>query len=364
MNILNTYKNKKVLIIGNTGFKGSWLTIVMLKLGAKVFGISNGIPTKPSFFKEAKLKNKINFYKIDIRKKKIISDKINIIKPDFIFHLAAQALVLESILNPDTTFETNIIGTVNILNSIRKFKHKCCVVIITSDKCYLNKEHKKPYRETDPMGGKDPYSASKAAAEIIFSCYVQTYFKEIKNIKISSARAGNVIGGGDWSTNRVIPDLVKSFSKNKKFIVRNPSSTRPWQHVLEPISGYIFLAHFLNTNKKGINHESFNFAPNKFKNVTVREIIQKIHRNWTIIKPVFQKVKGKNIESKLLQLNPSKSKKFLNWQSVLTLDETISYTIDWYKYYYENKKIYNFSKKQVESYFKLANKKNKWKIDI
>ena len=220
MNILNTYKNKKVLITGNTGFKGSWLTIVMLKLGAKVFGISNGIPTKPSFFEEAKLKNKINFYKIDIRKKKIISDKINIIKPDFIFHLAAQALVLESILNPDTTFETNIIGTVNILNSIRKFKHKCCVVIITSDKCYLNKEHKKPYRETDPMGGKDPYSASKAAAEIIFSCYVQTYFKEIKNIKISSARAGNVIGGGDWSTNRVIPDLVKSFSKNKKFILR------------------------------------------------------------------------------------------------------------------------------------------------
>ena len=260
------------------------------KIRCKGFWYFKWNSTKP-FFEEAKLKNKINFYKIDIRKK-IISDKING-QTDFIFHLAAQALVLESILNPDTTFETNIIGTVNILNSIRKFKHKCCVVIITSDKCYLNKEHKKPYRETDPMGGKDPYSASKAAAEIIFSCYVQTYFKEIKNIKISSARAGNVIGGGDWSTNRVIPDLVKSFSKNKKFIVRNPTSTRPWQPVLEPISGYIFLAHFLNTNKKGINHESFNFAPNKFKNVTVREIIQKIHRNWTIIKPVFQKVKGK-----------------------------------------------------------------------
>lgn len=364
MNLLNTYKNKKVLIIGNTGFKGSWLTVVMLKMGAKVYGISNGVPSNPSFFAKAKLKNKIRYFNIDIRNNNKLNKKINLIKPDFIFHLAAQALVLESILNPVNTLETNINGTINVLNSIRDLKNDCSIVIITSDKCYLNDERKTPYTETDSLGGKDPYSASKAAAEIIFSCYSQTYFKDKKNIRISSARAGNVIGGGDWSSNRIIPDVVKSFSSNQKFVVRNPNSTRPWQHVLEPISGYIFLCHFLSNKKLGVNFESFNFAPNKFKNVSVKQIINKIKNNWPDIRPEFKREKKKSLESKLLQLNPGKSKKLLNWQSVLTLDETVSYTVDWYKSYFNNENIYSFSEYQVESYFKMANKKNKWNINI
>ena len=360
--LIKTFTKKKVLIIGNTGFKGSWLTIAMMKLGADVYGISNNIPTNPSFFKTAKLFNYIKFFKVDIRNRKKLKSTINQIKPDFIFHLAAQSLVFESINSPENTFETNIIGTVNILNILKDIKYKCIAVIITSDKCYLNLEKKIAYRENDPLGGKDPYSASKSSAEIIFKCYIETYYKNKINLKIASARAGNVIGGGDWANNRLVPDLMKSFYKNNDFKVRNPSSTRPWQHVLEPISGYIFLAYNLSLDKKGVNHNSFNFAPYNFNNISVKDLINKIKLKMKI-NPVYVDDSRSTFESKLLQLNSSKSKKILNWRSILSLNETIDYTISWYLKYFNHEDILQFSNYQIDSYFKKAISKKLWKIN-
>ena len=365
--IVQTFKNKKVVILGNTGFKGTWLSICMIKLGAKVYGISNGIPTKPSFFKESGVKKKLSFNLIDIKNEKKLSEILNSIKPDFIFHLAAQSLVLNSINDPKNTFETNIIGTFNVLNCIRKFNHKCTSIIITSDKCYLNKDKKVLYKESDSLGGKDPYSASKASAEIIFSCFTQTYLKDKKNIKIASARAGNVIGGGDWSPNRIIPDMIKAISDKKKFTVRNPNSTRPWQHVLEPIFGYILLAKRVHkeNKRKSLNLNSFNFAPSKFKNVTVKKIIEIMQLNWPIINPVFTKNnQSSSLESKLLQLDSSKAKKLLGWESVLDLDETLDFTIEWYKNYFKSSNsddIFNFSIKQIDKYLEIAGKSKQWK---
>lgn len=351
-----TFKNKKVIILGNTGFKGTWLTILLLKFGAKIYGISDRIPTNPSFFKKSKIKNKIVHTKLDIRNIKKLKRKINEIKPDFIFHLAAQSLVFESIDDPITTFETNILGTANLIECIRNFSHTCSVVIVTSDKCYLNKEKITPYTEKDELGGKDPYSASKASAEIIFSSYVNTFLKKNKNIKICTARAGNVIGGGDWSPNRLIPDLVRSVERKKKFVIRSPLSTRPWQHVLEPISGYVILAHCLNKNKLEVNHESFNFAPNKFKNITVKKMIKEIVKQWSQVKPIFLNDNLNTIESKLLQLNSSKARNKLGWQSILNLEQTLLFTIDWYKNYYDNPNtIYEYSLYQIDKYFQIGN---------
>lgn len=364
--LIKSFKNKKVLILGNTGFKGSWLTILMLKFGAKVYGISNGIPTKPSFFSKANLKSKIKQINLNIINLAKLSDIFQKIQPDFVFHLAAQSLVFESIKNPVNTIQTNVIGTMNVLDCLKSLNKKCSVIIVTSDKCYLNTEKLSPYKENDSLGGKDPYSASKASAEIIFSCYNNTYFKNNKNISLASARAGNVIGGGDWSPNRIIPDMIKAISDKKKFIVRNPNSTRPWQHVLEPLFGYILLASRVsNKNKRrSLNLNSFNFAPSKFKNVTVKKIIEKMESNWPIINPIFIKNNQSTIESKLLQLDSSKAKRLLGWESVLDLDETLNFTIEWYKNYFKSPSsidIFNFSLNQIDKYLEIAGKSKQWK---
>ncbi len=227
------FKNKKVLVTGHTGFKGSWLTIWLKILGAKVLGISNGVLTNPSIFKITKLEKKIESRKVDIRNLKKVKKIFLSFKPDFVFHLAAQSLVQKSYKSPLETFETNSLGTLNILEALRGIKKKCTVILITSDKSYKNLELKRGYRENDILGGLDPYSASKGSAELIIQSYINSYYKKNNKILIGVARAGNVIGGGDWSVNRLVPDCVKSWSKKKTVLLRNPSSTRPWQHVLE-----------------------------------------------------------------------------------------------------------------------------------
>ena len=215
----------------------------------------------------------------------------------------------------------------------------------------INNDKKISYNENDSLGGKDPYSASKASAEIIFSSFVQTYLKDKKNIKLASARAGNVIGGGDWSLNRIIPDMVRSIENNTNFLVRSKNSTRPWQHVLEPLSGYVVLGEKLKSDPL-VNHESFNFAPFKFKDVTVKNIIEKIRYIWPEVRPIYQSErKNKSIESKLLQLNPNKAKRLLGWKSVLNLDETLTFTIDWYKNYYEGINPNSLIVNEIEKYY-------------
>ena len=351
------FKNKKVLITGNTGFKGSWLSLWMIKFGAKVYGYSNNVPTNPSNYKSLGLNKKITQIFGDVRDKEKFEKKIKLIKPDFIFHLAAQAIVKDSYQNPYKTWETNTFGTINLLEALKKFKKSCTVIIITSDKSYKNLELKRGYKENDILGGKDPYSASKASAGIAVYSYINSFFSVSKNIKIAVARAGNVIGGGDWTKDRLIPDCMKSWSNKKKIIIRNPNSTRPWQHVLEALSGYLFLAYYLK-KKKGINGEAFNFGPSKSSNYTVLDILKILEKklskfNWSV-----EKSDKKFYESKLLKLNCNKATKKLGWKSILSINEIIDYLAIWYDFYYKkNKNLYNFSLNQIDEFEKILIKK-------
>ena len=348
----NIFKNKRVLITGNTGFKGSWLTLWMNYLGAKVLGISLDYSSNPSNFEVLKLKSKISHKKIDIRKFKELNKEIKKYKPDFIFHLAAEAIVQRAYKDPKNVWETNTLGTVNILESLKNLNKKVIVVIITSDKVYKNLEIRRGYKETDILGGYDPYSASKASADLAAQSYFQTFFKFNKNISICIARAGNVIGGGDWSEGRIIPDCIKSWSQGKKAIIRNPNSTRPWQHVLDVLNGYIILAAKLKSNKK-LNGEVFNFGPKIEKNSEVINLVKVMQKRWGNVKWKILN-KKKFPESKLLHLNSKKAKKNLNWNCKLNLKNSIFYTTDWYKEYYCNKKnIFNYSIMQIKKFENL-----------
>jgi CDP-glucose 4,6-dehydratase len=239
---MRDFKNKKIIITGHTGFKGSWLTIWLKILGAKVIGISNNIPTFPNHYKLLNLNKKIVDNRLDIRNIKILKKIIKKYQPDFVFHLAAQSIVNLSYKDPLKTWTTNTIGTINLLESLRQLKKKCSVVIITSDKCYENLEIKRGYTEMDRLGGKDPYSASKASADIAIKSYISSFFNHKNNkVFIAIARAGNVIGGGDFSKDRIIPDYFRSLSKNRKLILRSPYSIRPWQHIIDPLYGYLLL---------------------------------------------------------------------------------------------------------------------------
>jgi CDP-glucose 4,6-dehydratase len=346
------FKNKKILITGHNGFKGSWLSIWLSLLGAKIVGVS--LPEKESsnHFNLVKNKIKIKSFYFDIRNKKKIENIILKEKPDFIFHLAAQSLVYKSILNPKFTWETNVIGLLNVLEALNKLKKKCTGVIVTSDKCYKNVEQKKGYKESDVLGGVDPYSASKASAEILFHSYYKTFI-ENKNYKIRlcSARAGNVIGGGDWSKNRLIPDCMNMWLKNKVPKIRNPNSTRPWQHVLEALSGYLVLALKLSKDKS-INGHSFNFSSNKIKNITVLQFLKKIKNKWSIIKWSIKK-NNQFYESSLLQLDTLKANSVLNWEARLSLNETIEFLVNWYKNYKKYpKNIFEVSRQQIHEFMK------------
>ena len=349
-----TFQNKTVIITGHTGFKGSWLTLWLKLLGAKIIGISKDIPTKPSLFKEAKLNKGIVDLRLDLKDLKKLKLIFKKYKPDFVFHLAAQSLVKESYNSPIQTFQSNTIGTLNVLECIRNLSKKCISIIITSDKSYKNLELNRGYKENDILGGKDPYSASKASAELIIQSYINSFFNSKSNNKIVAiARAGNVIGGGDWSKNRLIPDCVKAWSKNKIAIIRNPKSTRPWQHVLEALRGYLNLAIKLSKNSN-LHGEAFNFGPKNSQNKTVIELTNQAKKNWKNIKwKIIIQSKSK-FESKLLKLNSNKAKNKLDWKPILKFTETVEMVINWYKKYYFDKKenIFDFSKHQLKSYLR------------
>ena len=356
------YKNKKVIITGHTGFKGAWLTFWMGILGAKVLGISKDIPSNPSLHKILN-KNKIINKFFNISNFKMLNKTIKNFKPDFIFHLAAQSLVKKSIQNPLETFNSNIIGTANILECLKNMKKKCAAIIITSDKCYLNIEKQKGYRETDTLGGKDPYSASKAAAELLIFSYKNTFLEEKKNINFCSVRAGNVIGGGDWSNDRLVPDLIKAWSKNKVIEIRNINSTRPWQHILDAVGAYIYLGSIIYKNNK-FNGSPFNFGPSSNKNYKTKDVVSNLSKK--LEKKIKMKVSKKKFkESALLKLNCQKAKKKLGWSSILNFQESMLLTAQWYKeYYFKRKNIVSFTKKQILNYSKKFKNKinNKYSI--
>jgi len=327
------YKNKRVFITGHSGFKGSWLSYLLDKHGAKVKGFSLTPSTEPSLFNCLEYSSFFKSVIGDIRDFSLLQKELDSFKPDYVFHLAAQPLVLDSYRNPHETFTTNTLGTLNLIEAIRTGNYSTTVIVVTTDKVYENLELNIPFKEEDKLGGKDPYSASKSAAEIIVHSY-QKSFHESDDLRIASVRAGNVIGGGDWSENRLIPDLIKAHFDRTKVEIRNPDATRPWQHVIEPLMGYLELALALEEKPKE-NQEAWNFGPETNDVQSVREIVEKsiklgFNNQIEYGKPVVQ-------EAKYLKLNISKSTKRLNWKPIWNCEKSIEKTLDWYKGFYLKK---------------------------
>lgn len=352
------YRNKKVLVTGNTGFKGSWLCTWLISLGADVYGISKDIPTKPSMFEELELAGKMKHYMDDIRDYERMNEIINEIEPDFLFHLAAQPIVSFSYSEPLDTISSNVMGTANILEVLRNYKKRCTAIIITSDKCYDNVEWIYGYKETDAVGGKDIYSGSKGAAEVIFKSYFHSFFKkEDCLVKIATARAGNVIGGGDWALDRIIPDCMRSWSEGKFVEIRSPKATRPWQHVLEPLSGYLQLGQQLHDNAS-LNGESFNFGPQAEYSHTVQEILEDMSVRWHFndSKDAYR-ITGdiKFHEAGLLKLNCDKALYHFRWKPTLNYKVLLEFTSDWYYDFYNTKpNMFDYTKAQINGYENLA----------
>jgi len=295
----------------------------------------------------------------------VVFSTINEIKPDFIFHLAAQPIVLESYTNPLNTFHTNVLGTGNVLDALRRSNHQCTAVMITSDKCYDNVEWTYGYRETDRLGGKDPYSGSKGAAELLIHSYVESFFrKKDSNVRIGIGRAGNVIGGGDWAPFRIIPDCIQAWSKSEKPEIRSPLATRPWQHVLEPLSGYISLALSLSKNDK-LNGEAFNFGPPAHQNHSVKELVDEIVTHWDDADWLDKSHENAAPpEAGLLKLNCDKALHLLEWRATLTFMETAKWTGEWYRTYYEKgPETANIQTlHQIKDYMRISTERNTFRL--
>ena len=356
----NIYRDKKVLITGNTGFKGSWLTVWLLKLGAKVIGISKDTPTTPSMFEKLELESKIKYYQEDIRDSDKIINIISKEKPDFIFHLAAQPIVSLSYSNPIETLSSNIMGTANILEALRVINYPVIIIMITSDKAYDNVEQVWGYKEDDKMGGKDIYSSSKGGAELVIKSYYQSFFKNNPNIKLAIGRAGNVIGGGDWAKDRIVVDCMEAWSKKEAVEIRSPKATRPWQHVLEPLSGYLNLGQVLYQDNS-LDGEAFNFGPRAEQNHTVRQLLSDLSRYWHFNRVDDAFIVTDNIpfhEAGLLKLNCDKALFYLKWQSNLEYRDTIKFTSKWYyKFYNKNDNMLKRTLKQISKYENMAKKR-------
>ncbi|MEP2024109.1 MAG: CDP-glucose 4,6-dehydratase [Reichenbachiella sp.] len=321
------YKGKKVLITGDTGFKGSWLAYWLNLLGAEVIGYA--LPPENDLFNILNLTDHITHVDGDLLDLEKLNATFQQHQPEVVFHLAAQALVRLSYDEPKLTFDTNVGGSVNMMEAVRHCKSVRSVIYVTSDKCYKNKEWVYGYRETDELGGHDPYSASKAAAEIVFSSYRDSFFKENKNIGLASVRAGNVIGGGDWAKDRIVPDCMKALENNEKIKIRNPLSTRPWQHVLEPLSGYMLLA--MKQYHEPIKFSgSWNFGPDHTAIKTVEELAHTIIKNYGSGSLHINTNDSQKHEASLLHLNCDKTNFELQWQPTWSFEDTIKHTVEWY----------------------------------
>ena len=322
------WKNKKVLITGHSGFKGSWLVIWLHSLGANVSGISLPPLTSPNLYSLAEINNICNCRFIDICNLEVLKTEIGLIQPDIIIHMAAQPLVRKSYKDPINTLSVNILGTANILESIRSCNSVKTAIMITTDKVYKNNEDGRSYIESDPLGGHDPYSASKSAAEIVIESYRKSFFEEA-NISISSARAGNVIGGGDWSEDRLIPDVIRSWNNHSILEIRSPQAVRPWQHVLEPLSGYLFLAEDTYTNS--VLCSSYNFGPYEKDIASVEDVLDIAKILLKDLEIKYQIKQEGPHEANLLSLDISKSESILNFQPRWSIKESVQKTIDWYQ---------------------------------
>lgn len=345
----NIYSGKKVLVTGHTGFKGSWLTLWLKHLGAEVLGYSLKPNTNPSMFEELKIDGKCRNVFADILDEKKLAESFKEFQPDIVFHLAAQPLVRLSYAEPVMTYKTNVIGSLNVLETARKCPAVKAFVNVTTDKCYENKEINRGYREDEPMGGYDMYSSSKGCVEILSSSFRRSFLQDKKAMAMATARAGNVIGGGDWALDRLIPDCVRSINKGIDIEIRNPIAVRPWQHVLEPLSGYLLLGQKLLEEGHKFA-DGFNFGPNEDSVLTVAEVAKTVTEFYGKGK-VFVGEPSPLHEAGLLMLNIEKAKKVLNWTPTLTAKEAIRNTVEWYKHFYaKDTDIYEFTMKQIKEY--------------
>lgn len=359
------YKGRRVFITGHTGFKGSWLSAWLLGLGAEAAGFSIGIPSRPSNFEALELAGRMRDTRGDVRDRGALGAAMRDFEPDIVFHLAAQPLVRASYEDPTGTIETNVLGVMNVLEEARRLSTVRAVVIITSDKCYRNDEWVWGYRENDRLGGSDPYSASKGCAELVAHSYFDSFYQN--GAACATARAGNVIGGGDWAKDRIVPDCARAWMENRAVEIRNPLSTRPWQHVLEPLSGYLALGRKLieNSGEGGPRGQSYNFGPSADVNMPVGKVVSALGGWW----PGFQSVMagagdGARKESGLLKLCCDKALAELGWKAALGFDETIKYTADWYAEYRGGGNMRDFTDRQIEAYCGAAKERGlEWAAD-
>ncbi len=355
------FKNKKVWLSGHTGFKGSWLATWLLQLGARVHGFALEPPTTPSLFEQLGLSSQLHHEIGDIRDAAAVEKSIRFAAPDFVFHLAAQPIVRLSYQEPVETYQTNVMGTVHVLEVLRTWGQPCTAVFVTTDKCYQNRERHYAYREEDALGGHDPYSSSKAAAEIAIAAYRSSFFDPSTKppVKIASARAGNVIGGGDWASDRIVPDAIRSLGRGEAIPVRNKNATRPWQHVLDPLSGYLWLAAVLadpSLRERTSASEfttAFNFGPDLESNRTVQELIDEVLKHSSG-KWIDRHDPAALHEAGLLNLATDKAHHLLGWQSAWNFEEAVAQTVHWYNAVAQDAHAPNFTRDQIQAYSEKA----------
>ncbi len=347
---LSAYAGRRVMVTGHTGFKGSWLAFLLKQIGAEVLGYALPAEQAASHFAALGLAKTIRNVEADVRDDTKLLETMIEFQPEFVFHLAAQALVRPSYATPKTTFETNVMGSVNLLEAVRQCDSVRSLVYITSDKCYENLEWIWGYRENDRLGGHDPYSASKAAAEIAFSAYAHSFFAHRPELGAATTRAGNVIGGGDWAVDRIVPDCIRAIGAGKPVVLRNPNSTRPWQHVLEPLSGYLLLAARLREQPK-VYSGAWNFGPPSSEGCSVKEVAERIVGRFGRGSVVVEPCGAKQHEANLLQLNCDKANQLLGWRSRWNLDQTLMATADWYKAVMDGAEASAVTQQQLRSYF-------------
>ena len=345
---LSTLGSKRVLITGHTGFKGSWLTEWLLKYGTEITGIALAPEVSPSHFDQLEIAGRIDHHVVDVRDKVAIMRVFDKARPQVVFHLAAQALVRRSYKDPKETFDVNVGGGINILEAVRQSSGVEALVFVTSDKCYLNKEIARGYVETDELGGLDPYSASKAAAEIAFATYSSSFFNDRPEFAAASARAGNVVGGGDWSEDRIVPDCMRSLIANKPISLRRPQATRPWQHVLEPLSGYLILANRLLRDAQTARG-SWNFGPPEDSVHSVLDVVETCTRHWGVHVGINSHQSDVH-EAGLLQLNCEKAQTQLNWRPRWDFERTMAETTEWYKRTSEGEQVQAVTLEQIKRY--------------
>jgi CDP-glucose 4,6-dehydratase len=357
----NAFANKTVWLSGHTGFKGSWLAQWLLALGARVHGFALP-PPSPSMFRHLELGELIESETGDVRDLNAVRKSIQRTQPDFVFHLAAQPLVREAYRHPVETYATNVQGTVHVLEALRESARPCAAVFVTTDKCYENREWVYGYREEDPLGGHDPYSSSKAAAELVIQAYRRSFFHD-HPVKIASARAGNVIGGGDWAMDRIVPDCIRNLQKNRAISVRNPQATRPWQHVLEPLSGYLWLAAILAGHGgealKGSKEQTcgaFNFGPGPESNRSVAELVGELLKYWPGRWEDASDARAVH-EAALLQLCADKARQHLKWSPVWQFEDAVGQTVAWYRQaekMFEAEPVRALTRSQIDAYCQSA----------